>query len=62
MRKVCPSTRLLCTRREDFHKATISDQNIRTIVEKNTRILKTSNRKDDDNGAYNINNLLFSGQ
>jgi hypothetical protein len=31
------------------------------IVEKNTRILKTTSRKDDDNGAYNINNLLFSG-
>lgn len=48
--------------RDDLYRATMSDPNIRIIIEKNTRILKTSSRKDDDNGSYNINNLLFSGQ
>ncbi len=47
--------------RDDLYKATISDPNIKTIVEKNTRILKTTNKKEEDNGAYNINNLLFAG-
>jgi hypothetical protein len=48
--------------RDDLFKATISDPNIKTIVEKNTRILKTTSKKEEDNGAYNINNLLFAGQ
>jgi hypothetical protein len=33
--------------REDLAKATFNDPNIRTIIEKNTRILKVLNTKDE---------------
>ncbi|CAD8150254.1 unnamed protein product [Paramecium pentaurelia] len=46
---------------DDLYQATLSDQNIRIIVEKNTLILKSNNKKEDDIGS-SLNNLIYSGQ
>lgn len=45
---------------EDLYEASVSDSNVRIIVEKNTIILKSNNKKDDDIGA-SLNNLIYSG-
>lgn len=45
---------------DDLYQATLSDQNIRIIVEKNTLILKSNNKKEDDIGS-SLNNLIYSG-
>lgn len=45
---------------DELYEATLSDNNIKIIVEKNTLILKQSNKKEDDIGA-SLNNLIYSG-
>ena len=47
--------------KDELYEATVSDINIRTIVEKNTHILRGGNKKDDDISA-SLNNLIYSGQ
>lgn len=47
--------------KDELYDATLGDVNIRTIVEKNTHILRGGNKKDDDISA-SLNNLIYSGQ